>query len=89
MLEGRRLGLVSETMGVGRPIEPLQGSPAVKFVYHLIRSNQRIDQETLVEISSLPKRTVQAALASLIGDGHLSETRDIDDSRRKKYSVTP
>lgn len=86
-LEARRLGLEWATMGVGRSKEELQASPAVKFVYHLIQSNQPMDQETLIDLSSLPKRTVQAALSVLVGERYVTELRDVNDARRKRYSV--
>ncbi|MDA4131208.1 MAG: phosphosulfolactate synthase [Thaumarchaeota archaeon] len=85
-LEMQRLGLTTETLGVSQPVQSVQGSPASKFVYHLIKSEHPIDQQTLIQRSGLPKRTLQAALSYLVGGGFVREVPDMSDLRRHKYT---
>jgi phosphosulfolactate synthase len=85
-LEMQRLGLTAETLGLYRPIQNIGGSPAAKFVYHLLRTEHPIDQTTLILKSGLPKRTVQGALAYLVGNGLVREVSEASDMRRRKYT---
>ncbi len=85
-LEMQRLGLTIETLGVSPPVQNVQGSPAAKFVYHLIKAEHPIDQPTLIQRSGLPKRTLQAALSSLVESGLIREVSDMSDLRRHKYT---
>lgn len=87
VLEMQRLGLTAETLGTSHPARSFEGSPAVKFVYHLIRSEHPIDQGTLCFRSGLPRRTVQAALSSLIEGGLVREVFDPADLRKHRYTV--
>ncbi|MDG6923403.1 MAG: phosphosulfolactate synthase, partial [Nitrososphaerota archaeon] len=85
-LEMQRLGLTIETLGVSPTVQNVQGSPAAKFVYHLIKSEHPIDQPTLIQRSGLPKRTLQAALSYLVDSGLVREVSDMSDLRRHKYT---
>jgi len=85
-LEMQRLGLTTETLGVSPPVQSVQGSPASKFVYHLIKSEHPIDQQALIQKSGLPKRTLQAALRYLVEGGFVREVPDMSDLRRHKYT---
>ncbi len=85
-LEMQRLGLTTETLGVSPPVQNVQGSPAAKFVYHLIKAEHPIDQPTLIQRSGLPKRTLQAALSYLVESGLVREVSDMSDLRRHKYT---
>ena len=85
-LEMERLGLTTETLGVSPPVQSVQGSPASKFVYHLIKTEHPIDQPTLIQRSGLPKRTLQAALSYLVEKGFVREVSDMSDLRRHKYT---
>ena len=85
-LEMQRQGLTTETLGVAPPVQNVQGSPAMKFVYHLIKTEHPIDQTTLIQRSGLPKRTLQAALSSLVETGLVREIADMSDLRRHKYT---
>ena len=87
ILEMERLGLTTETLGLSRPLQSFEGSPAAKFIYHLIRSEHPIDQATLGLRSGLPRRTVQAALNSLVGNGLVREVSDAADLRRHRYTI--
>ncbi len=85
-LEMERLGLTVETLGVSPPVQNVEGSPAAKFVYHLIKAEHPIDQPTLIQRSGLPKRTLQAALSYLVDGGFVREVSDMSDLRRHKYT---
>jgi len=85
-LEMQRLGLTTETLGVAPPAQSVQGSPASKFVFHLIKTEHPIDQQTLIQRSGLPKRTLQAALSYLVEKGFVREVPDMSDLRRHKYT---
>jgi len=86
LLEMQRLGLTIETLGVSPPVQSVEGSPAAKFIYHLIRSEHPIDQAALIQKSGLPKRTLQAALSYLVEKGFVREISDLSDLRRHKYT---
>ena len=86
LLEMQRLGLTTETLGVSPSAQNVEGSPAAKFIYHLIRSEHPIDQATLIQRSGLPKRTLQAALSYLVEKGFVREISDLSDLRRHKYT---
>ena len=86
-LEMHRLGLTPETLGLSRPVQNVEGSPASKFVYHLIRAEHPIDQATLIARSGLPKRTVQGALNYLVGKGLVRTVSEPSDMRRHKYAL--
>jgi phosphosulfolactate synthase len=85
-LEMQRLGLTTETLGLSPSLRNVEGSPAVKFVYHLIKTEHPIDQTVLMQKSGLPKRTLQAALSYLIEQGAIRELSDMSDLRKHKYS---
>jgi phosphosulfolactate synthase len=86
VFEMERLGLTVETLGVSPPVQNVEGSPAAKFVYHLIKAEHPIDQPTLIQRSGLPKRTLQAALSYLVENGFVREVSDMSDLRRHKYT---
>jgi phosphosulfolactate synthase len=86
ILEMQRLGLTTETLGLAPSVHSVEGSPASKFVYHLIRSEHPIDQATLIQRSGLPKRTLQAALSYLLDKGVVREIADLSDLRKHKYT---
>lgn len=85
-VEMERLGLTTDTLGVAPPIQSVQGSPASKFIFHLIKTEHPIDQQTLIQRSGLPKRTLQAALSYLVERGFVREVPDMSDLRRHKYT---
>lgn len=86
-LEIQRLGFASETLGLSRLEQNVEGSPAAKFIYHLIRSEHPVDQTTLVVRSGLPKRTVQGALRYLVANGFVRTVSEASDMRRHKYTL--
>jgi phosphosulfolactate synthase len=86
-LEMQRLGLTTETLGLSRPSQKVEGSPAAKFVYHLIKTEHPIDLATLTQRSGLPKRTVQGALSYLVKAGVVREVADTSDMRKHRYTL--
>ncbi|HYB75883.1 MAG TPA: phosphosulfolactate synthase [Nitrososphaerales archaeon] len=85
-LEMHRLGLTTETLGTSRQVQSVEGPPAAKFVYHLIRAEHPIDQGTLILRSGLPRRTVQGAIRFLVEKGLIREVADASDMRRHRYT---
>ncbi len=85
-LEMQRLGLTAETLGLSPSVQSVDGSPAAKFVYYLIKTEHPIDQITLTQRSGLPKRTLQAALSYLVDKGLVRQVTDMSDLRRHKYT---
>jgi phosphosulfolactate synthase len=86
LLEMHRQGLTSETLGITPSVRNVEGSPSVKFVYHLIKSEHPIDQGALLQKSGLPKRTLQASLSYLVEKGLIREIADMQDLRKHKYT---
>jgi len=86
-LETQRQQLRGDTFGMIKASGNIEGSPATKFVYHLIQSNKFLDQTAIMQMSGLPRRTIQSSLDSLVNQKAIRETRDPNDIRRKVYSL--
>ena len=86
-VESLRIGVEKETRGITRSYKKLKGSPSVKFLYHIIKNNQDLDQDELVKLSTLPKRTVQSCLSYLMNNEFIIEKKDIKDLRKKFYRL--
>ena len=86
-LETQRQQLRGDTFGMIKASGNIAGSPATKFVYYLIQSNKFLDQTAMIQISGLPRRTIQSSLDSLVSQNAIRETRDPNDTRRKVYSL--
>ena len=69
-----------------KPVELFEGSPASKFVLHIIKNSVKIDQSSLIKATGLSRRTIQNALIELMDAGLIQENTDIRDLRRKIYS---
>ena len=63
----------------------IEGGPASKFVYFLINPKYPIEQSDLINITHLPRRTVQSAIEELRAQGLILERNSLDDTRRKVY----
>ena len=61
------------------------GGPSVKFIFFIIKSFHPIDQTELMQISELPRRTVQASISELKRQGAIVEILDPKDARKKIY----
>ncbi len=62
-----------------------EGSPAAKFVYFIIKTKHPIDQVELMNMTHLPRRTVQSAIDELKTQGLIIERGSLDDARKKVY----
>src|SRR5918992_687155 len=62
------------------------GSPAAKFVYFVMKSKHPIDQVELMNMTNLPRRTVQSAVEELKSQGLIIERSSLDDARKKLYT---
>lgn len=63
-----------------------EGSPAAKFVFFVMKSKHPIDQVELMNMTSLPRRTVQSAIDELKSQGLIIERSSLDDARKKLYT---
>jgi phosphosulfolactate synthase len=63
-----------------------EGSPAAKFVYFVMKSKYPIDQVELMNMTNLPRRTVQSAVEELKSQGLIIERSSLDDARKKLYA---
>lgn len=63
-----------------------EGSPAAKFVYFVMKSKYPIDQAELMNMTNLPRRTVQSAVEELKSQGLIIERSSLDDARKKLYA---
>jgi len=85
-LESMRLGVrAGETFGISPGPRKVRGSPAAKFVFHLVRTEGLSDQTRLCQLSGMPRRTVQKALEFLEREGIVSAAPNLEDTRRKIY----
>ncbi len=85
-LESQRQGLRGDTFGAHLGVESVDGSPATKFVYHVIAGGGPMDQSRIIRVTGLNRRTVQNSIDSLSNQGLLREVPDPHDLRRKLYS---
>ena len=63
-----------------------EGSPAAKFVYFVMKSKHPIDQVELMNMTNLPRRTVQSAVEELKSQGLIIERSSLDDARKRLYT---
>jgi phosphosulfolactate synthase len=64
-----------------------KGSPATKFIYYIIRTRNSMEQSELINITNLPRRTVQTGLEELKDQGLIVEKTNLDDIRKKIYHI--
>jgi len=86
-LQSQRMGFRGDTFGGHVRPERITGSPAAKFVYHIIASHMSIDQGQISKISGLSRRTVQIAIDSLTSQEVIKVANDPRDMRHHIYSV--
>jgi len=86
-LQSQRMGFRGDTFGGRVSPERITGSPAAKFVYHIIASHMSIDQGQISKISGLSRRTVQIAIDSLTSQEVVKVANDPRDMRHHIYSV--
>ena len=85
-VECQRRGFLSKSsFGMSFTQQQLNGSPASKFIYYLIKTKNPIEQSDLINLTHLPRRTVQSAIEDLKKHGFIIERNSFDDTRRKVY----
>lgn len=85
-IESQRRGFLSKsTFGVSYLRKNPEGGPAAKFIYFIIKTKHPIEQGELVNMSHLPRRTVQSAIEDLRQQGLIIERNSLDDARKKVY----
>src|ERR1041385_3591077 len=87
LVESQRRGFLSKaTYGVSTYVhkEP-EGGPASKFIYYIIKSKHPVEQGELINLTHLPRRTVQNAIEELKQQGLVMEKNSLEDTRRKTY----
>jgi phosphosulfolactate synthase len=85
-VESQRRGFLSKSsFGMSFTQQQLNGSPASKFIYYLIKTKNPIEQSDLINLTHLPRRTVQSAIEELKKHGFIIERNSFDDTRRKVY----
>ncbi len=86
-LTTQRLGLRGDTFGIEEMPGDYRGSPASKFILHILATNGPLDQQRIMDITGMNRRTVQNALDSLIAGSVIKATSDLRDMRKKIYSL--
>ena len=87
-IESQRRGFLSKASFSISPIKKgPEGSPATKFIYHIIRNKHPVEQSELIYITNLPRRTVQASIEELRNQGLIIEKNSLDDTRKKIYNL--
>ena len=85
-IESQRRGFLSKSsFGMSFMQKEIGGGPASKFIYYLINTKYPIEQSDLINITHLPRRTIQSAIEDLRDQGFIIERNSLDDTRRKVY----
>jgi phosphosulfolactate synthase len=86
-IESQRRGFPSKaSFGISYMRKEPEGGPGAKFVYFVIKTKNPIDQVEIMEMTRLPRRTVQSAIEELKNQGLIIERSSLDDARKKVYS---
>jgi len=87
-IESQRKGFLSRSSyGISSMKKIAKGSPATKFIYYIIRTRNSMEQSELINITNLPRRTVQTGLEELKDQGLIVEKTNLDDIRKKIYHI--
>jgi phosphosulfolactate synthase len=85
-VESQRRGFLAKSaFGVSYVRKDPEGGPASKFIYYIIKTKHPVEQGELIELSHLPRRTVQAAVEDLKRQGLIVERNSLEDARKKVY----
>ncbi len=85
-IESQRRGILSKaSFGTVNLREDPEGGPAAKFIYYIIKTKHPIEQSELINLSFLPRRTVQHAVEELKRQGLIIERSSLDDARKRVY----
>lgn len=85
-VESERRGILSKSAftAINLREEP-EGGPAAKFIYYIIKTKFPIEQSDLMNLSYLPRRTVQSAVEDLKNQGLIIERTSLNDARKRVY----
>lgn len=87
-VESQRRGFLSKSsFGVSYTRKNPTGGPAAKFIYYIIKTKYPIEQGELMNLSHLPRRTVQGAIEELKKQGLVIERINLEDARKKVYTA--
>lgn len=87
-IESQRKGFLSRSSyGISSMKKIAKGSPATKFIYYVIKTKHSLEQSEIINITNLPRRTVQTGLEELKEQGLIVEKTNLDDIRKKVYHV--
>ena len=85
-LQSQRSGFRGDNFGGFAGTGKVSGSPATKFVYHVISSHLSLDQGQIGSITGLNRRTVQIAIDTLVSQQLIRVSSDPRDMRHRIYS---
>jgi len=85
-LQSQRSGFRGDNFGGFAGTGKVSGSPAAKYVYHVISSHLYLDQGQIGSITGLNRRTVQTAIDALVSQQLIRVTSDPRDMRHRIYS---
>ena len=85
-LQSQRSGFRGDNFGGFAGTGKVSGSPATKFVYHVISSHLSLDQGQIGSITGLNRRTVQIAIDALVSQQLIRVSSDPRDMRHRIYS---
>lgn len=85
-VESERRGILSKSAFTAMNLrEEPEGGPAAKFIYYIIKTKFPIEQSDLINVSYLPRRTVQSAIEDLKNQGLIIERTSLNDARKRVY----
>ena len=86
-IESQRRGFLSKAaFSVSYLRKDPEGGPATKFIYYIVRTKHPIDQAELINLTHLPRRTIQNAIEELKNQGIVIEKSSLEDARKKVYT---
>lgn len=87
-IESQRKGFLSRSSyGISSMKKIAKGSPATKFIYYVIKTKNSMAQSEIINVTNLPRRTVQTGLEDLKEQGLIVEKTNLDDIRKKIYQI--
>jgi phosphosulfolactate synthase len=85
-VESERRGIMAKSaFGNVNLREDPEGGPATKFIYYIIKTKNPIEQSELINLTHLPRRTVQNSIEELRNQGLIVERTSLDDARKRVY----
>jgi phosphosulfolactate synthase len=85
-VESERRGIMAKSaFGNANLREDPEGGPATKFIYYIIKTKNPIEQSEIINLSHLPRRTVQNSIDELKNQGLIVERTSLNDARKRVY----